>query len=712
MHVVAVAAALPSASVSGRGSGWSIRSTATIDTVSDEPTATVPPLTHQPALDGVRGAAVLAVVLYHGAGLDRIGWMQSWTHGGFLGVSAFFTLSGFLICSLLLREQMSTRDVALGHFWNRRARRLLPAAYLLLLGVLLVAPIAATVNQIAGLPGDTLAAVTYVINWRFIIAGTDYAALFTGAPSPLQHLWSLAIEEQWYLIVPLAAAGTAWWRRTRRHGRDRGAALNRFAFVMIGAAALGTVWMIVISGGEYTNRAYMGTDTRFAEMAVGAAAAALLIRGFANPVGVRRLVNRLAPVALVAVVASWMFVAMRTDALYRGGLTVHAAAVALVIVAAVQSRGTTRRLLSVGALTWLGRISYGVYLIHWPVMLWLTPRRTGLPATATLVVQVALTLALASLSFWFVESPIRRGQWLHGARAGAAIAATLALIALAVWRLPTPDTGTLNALGGAKDLVVPTTTTPPSVSASVPGATAAPPTTAPLPPLRVMMAGDSIAESIVIGLQAWAEQTGTMAVKNESIVGCALGRGGMTRAINVEREFEDRCTERDGSISTAVNEFDPQLVVIAGSLFDVADRKPDGFDAWTHIGEPAYDEWLVGELRHLADTATANGAPLIWLNSPHVDPVPGSAMMMGDPPYPESDPARVDRFNELLHQALDGRPNTSILDLQGWLRDRPGGEFDPSVRTDGVHFTYAGTAVFAPWLGDQLLRAAGRQPVG
>jgi peptidoglycan/LPS O-acetylase OafA/YrhL/lysophospholipase L1-like esterase len=683
-----------------------------MDRGSGEQPATVPTLTHQPALDGIRGAAVLAVVLYHGAGLDGIGWMRSWTHGGFLGVSAFFTLSGFLICSLLLREQMSTGDVALGHFWNRRARRLLPAAYLLLLGVLLLAPIAATERQIADLPGDTLAAVLYVINWRFIVGGTDYAALFTGAPSPLQHLWSLAIEEQWYLIVPLAAVGVAWWRRSRRGGHDRGVALDRFAIAMIAAASLGTIWMIVISGGEYTNRAYMGTDTRFAEMAVGAAAAALLVRGVTNPVGVRRWVNRLAPVALVGVLASWMFVTMRTEALYRGGLTVHAVAVALVIVAAVQSRGTTRRVLSVGALTYIGRISYGVYLIHWPVMLWITPQRTGLPATATLVLQLALTLALASLSFWFIESPIRRGDWLHGARAGAAIAASLALIALAVWWLPTPDTQNLNALGGAKDLVVPTTTTPPATAASAPGVPAAPPTTAPLPPLRVMMAGDSMAESIVIGLQAWAEQTGAMSVKNQSVVGCALGRTGMTRAINVERAFEDRCTERDGALATAVSEFDPQLVVVAGSFFDVADRLPDGFDSWTHIGEPAYDEWLVGELRNLADTATSNGAQLVWLNSPHLDPVPGSTMLMGDPPYPEADPARVDRFNELLNQALDGRPNTTILDLQGWLRQQPGGEFDPSVRTDGVHFTYAGTAIFAPWLGDQLLTAAGRQPAG
>jgi len=683
-----------------------------VSTAEDRQSAADSPrLTHQPALDGIRGAAVLAVVLYHGAGLDRLSWLQPWTHGGFLGVSAFFTLSGFLICSLLLREQMTTDAVSLGHFWNRRARRLLPAAYLLLLAVVLLAPIAATVNQIANLPGDTLAAVTYVINWRFIIGGTDYAALFTGAPSPLQHLWSLAIEEQWYVIVPLVALGVAWWRRTRRRGQDRSAALNRFSFALIAAAAAGTVWMIVISGGEYTNRAYMGTDTRFAEMGVGAAAAALLVRGFTNPVGVRRWVNRLAPVALVGVLASWMFVTMRTDALYRGGLTVHAVAVALVIVAAVQSRGSTRRVLSVAALTYVGRISYGVYLIHWPVMLWLTPRRLGLPPTPTLLVQLALTLALASLSYWFIESPIRSGRWLHGARAGAAIAVTLALIAVAVWQLPTPDTRNLNALGSAQDLVVPTTTTPPPTSAQPPGAPAAPPTTAPLPPLRVMMTGDSIAESIVIGLQAWAEQTGAMAVKNQSIVGCALGRTGMTRAINIEREFEDRCDERDATLSTAVTEFDPQLVVVAGSLFDVADRKPDGFDSWTHIGEPEYDEWLVGELRHLADTATSNGAQLVWLNSPHVDPVPGSAMMMGEPPFSESDPARVDRFNELVRQALDGRPNTSILDLQEWLRQRPGGEFDPSVRTDGVHFTYAGTALFAPWLGDQLLAAAGRQPV-
>jgi len=149
---------------------------------------------HQPGLDGLRGLAVAGVVAFH-AGF-------SWATGGFLGVSTFFTLSGFLITSLLVAERASTGRIALGAFWARRARRLLPASLATLLGVAALASWLATPEQLADLRGDVLGALFYVANWRFILDGQSYGELFA-TPSPVLHFWSLAIEEQLYIFFPL-----------------------------------------------------------------------------------------------------------------------------------------------------------------------------------------------------------------------------------------------------------------------------------------------------------------------------------------------------------------------------------------------------------------------------------------------------------------------------------------------------------------------------
>ncbi len=152
--------------------------------------------------------AVAGVLLFH-AGFG-------WAGGGFLGVSIFFTLSGFLITSLLLQERDATGRISLGHFWSRRARRILPAALLALAGIALYGLTVADAHQAARLPGDGLSALGEVANWRFVLGDQSYAALFS-APSPVQHFWSLAIEEQFYLVFPLLLVGmTLWTRRSRR----------------------------------------------------------------------------------------------------------------------------------------------------------------------------------------------------------------------------------------------------------------------------------------------------------------------------------------------------------------------------------------------------------------------------------------------------------------------------------------------------------------
>ena len=664
-----------------------------------------PRLPYQPSLDGLRGLAVAAVVLYHGAAANRLEWLRPWTKGGFLGVSAFFTLSGFLICSLLLSEAATGASVSLTGFWQRRARRLLPAVLVLLGAVSILTPLVGTEAQLEQLPGDVWASLLYVANWRFVLEGADYAAQFQGAPSPLKHLWSLSVEEQWYLLVPLAAAAVLALRR-RAHPRLRRPHLVALLLV---AAVGATVWMVWVSAGVWDNRAYMGTDTRLAEMAIGALAACVLRPGLQLGTRARRVVAVAAPWVLAAILTAWALTPIDAPWLFRGGFSLHAAGVALVVVAAVQPATAVRGILGLGALRGLGRISYGVYLYHWPVVWWVTPERLGLDPGAAFAVQLMITLVVSVASFRLIERPLRHGGALPGRRALLAALGAVAAVAVGAAVLPEPDPAELLALGGAPELVVPTTTLPARIDRS-PGAPGAPgtATTVAPPPLRVMVVGDSFAESIVVGLQKWGLLTGKVSVMNQTIVGCPFGRGGANKGINITRKPPPACVSRDDRLRAAIAEFDPDVVLLAGGLWDVTARRPPGFERWTHIGEEDYDWYLTGELSHLLDLTASGGARILWASSPYWDPVPGSVIFMGKPPYAEADRARVDRFNQVLASVVDPRPGADVVDLAGWLRAQPGGELDRSLRPDGVHFSELSTGTLAGWLGPQLLAAGGR----
>jgi len=223
-------------------------------------------LEHVPALDGVRGLAVLAVLAFHGG--------MSWARGGFLGVDAFFVLSGFLITSLLLAEWAGTGRLALGRFWGRRARRLLPALLLVIVVVMLGARTLLPPEEVRLLRGDGLSALLYVANWRMILRGGDYFAQ-TAAPSPLEHTWSLGIEEQFYLVWPLLVAAALAMTLL---GRTRRSALSLvLAMCVLGVAASTTALAALYQPAD-PGRAYYGTDSRGASLLVGAGLAVLVAR--------------------------------------------------------------------------------------------------------------------------------------------------------------------------------------------------------------------------------------------------------------------------------------------------------------------------------------------------------------------------------------------------------------------------------------------------
>jgi peptidoglycan/LPS O-acetylase OafA/YrhL len=660
----------------------------------------------------------VAVLLYHGAAQDQLDGLERWTRGGYLGVSAFFTLSGFLITSLLLAERQATGGVSFRNFWSRRARRLLPAALALLAAVCLLAPSFATAPQLQQLPGDVWASLAYILNWHQIATGSNYAAIFTGVASPIQHMWSLAIEEQVYLVVPVTVAACL------RLGRGRRWVLA----TVLGAATVGSVvWGVVLSHGAYSNRVYLGTDTRLAEITIGGLAAILLVgrRAPSRPNRTTRAFDAIAIGSCAFVLGLWSSLDLHSDFLFRGGFAIHALAIAIVIGVITRPFGLLRGALSWGPLVQLGRRSYGVYLVHWPVMLWLTPRRLHLPGGAAFAVQIGLTLTIAFALFQFLERPIRTGAMLTSWRRALAPVAAIAGVALLAAALPPPNPSQIVALADHPRLVVPIRTsaqdraavlgetstlqaTAVASAAAAPSSTAAPTTTAPPPPLKVMMVGDSFAMSIATGLQRWALTTGKAAVLDASITACGFGRGGRNKGVGFNRTWSPECQRRDATLAKDLTRFAPDIVFIAGGMWDVTDRLPAGFTYWTHVGDQRYDAYLTGELRHVAGLAASHGARVIWADSPHWNPIPGMIIFTGKGPYVEAQPARADRFNQILTAALAGQPNVSILDLASWMRAQPGGELAPSLRVDGVHFTEASTNTVAAWLGPQLLTAAGR----
>jgi peptidoglycan/LPS O-acetylase OafA/YrhL len=370
--------------------------------------STSPRLHHLRALDGLRGVAVVAVVVYHFA--------PSVAPGGFLGVDLFFVLSGFLITSLLMNEWEGRSRISLPAFWGRRARRLLPALLLVLAAVGAYTLFLGSQVDAEHIAQDGLSAFTYVANWHFISSGQSYIQQFVrSAPSPLRHMWSLAIEEQFYLIWPLVVVVVATVVAKAVRAPARAALQFRRAMVAtcLTLAVLSFVRMITLyhPGGD-PNRVYYGTDSRAFIILVGAALGALSMGDptIANRRGSRRLIT-IGCVGAVALIAAMAWTTTNSAYLYEGVYGAIAIVMVVVLAAAAQpGENRLARVLQTRPLVGLGLISYGIYLWHWPVSIWVTSENTGVAGIGLFTLRSAITLAAALASYFLVEQPIRRGH--------------------------------------------------------------------------------------------------------------------------------------------------------------------------------------------------------------------------------------------------------------------------------------------------------------
>jgi peptidoglycan/LPS O-acetylase OafA/YrhL len=378
-----------------------------------------------PGIDALRALAVLAVFFYH----SSVGWMP----GGFLGVDVFFVISGYLITSLLLREFRRGGHVQLGRFWLRRARRLLPAVGVLIAVTMVIAAIVEP-NRIDQLRGDAVASLAYFANWHFILGSQSYFDQFQ-RPSLFTHLWSLSVEEQFYLFWPLAfAAGMKLFGRGRL-----------LLGVLAGALASVALAWILFDPGADASRVYYGTDTHAVGLLAGVALALVW-----SPIELRRrrtgplvgpILDVVGVLALAYIVLSFLNVHDYDLALWHGGYLWLALVTALLLAVLAHPATRLGGLLGQAPVLWLGLRSYSFYLWHYPVLMLTRPGLdVSLPRGILIPLQLLAVLALADLSYRFVELPFRGkaklpalpDDWLRVARP-ALLVGVLAIVALVGW---------------------------------------------------------------------------------------------------------------------------------------------------------------------------------------------------------------------------------------------------------------------------------------
>jgi peptidoglycan/LPS O-acetylase OafA/YrhL len=647
---------------------------------------------YRPALDGVRAIAVVAVVLFH--------FEFTWIPGGFLGVDVFFVVSGYLITSLMIEEWGRTGTVDRRQFWLRRGRRLLPALYLMLFVVCAWAALFVP-DALDRLRSDVIAALLYVTNWWYIVDGQSYFDAL-GRPPVLQHLWSLAIEEQWYLIWPFAFAFAM--RRTA-------GALHRLVVPLLAVAAASAAWMAVLfnATGD-VSRVYYGTDTHVSGLLIGAAAAMCWRPWRSRTAGQRHLVvvDAAGGVALVALVLTMLRWGSDTTFLYRGGFLV-VGLLAIVVVAAAVHPGARLLggLLSIPVLRWIGMRSYAIYLWHWPVVVLLGERDVGWPRPAMVLLWTGLTLGLAEASYRFVESPVRHGAltrwyqrlrtaegpdrsvlWSRAQVGGLALVFVIGGLGVRIAKAERVDI----TLGG-KEQQLSLPSPPPSAAA---GPVAAVTTLPAALPRRIAVVGDSQATALVRNAPTGLAQY--LKVSDGAVEGCGLvDAGSIVTSARFRRDF-DNCHgwEQKWARSAAGNAI--TLVVIGA--WDVFDVRRDG--ARVAFGSAQDDQYLAGQLRRGIDAVTATGSKVALLEVPCYRNVDGGGLVA----LPErSSDQRTGHLNDLLRAAAADDP-AHVVFVAGpkqWCSD-PSIATDLGYRWDGVHYYRPGAKLVFDTITPALLQ--------
>ena len=646
---------------------------------------------HMPALDGMRGLfVIIGPLAYHFA--------PYWIPGGILGIDLFFVLSSFLIVTILLNEHERTDAIDVGSYASRRVRRLLPALIATFVVCSFVTAFILDASKVPKWTGGITAAMSYVANWREIFAGTNYfdSSQYSN-PQPFRHVWSFAIEEQFYLFAPFFIIICLKWLSKRW-----------LAILSIGGAIASAIWMAVIYDAKdptTLSRAYYGTDTRAFALLLGIAMA-VICHDYGPPrtkvghwltqfMGLISTVVFLYLMLTVSEKTSWMFE-------YGGFFLVAVLSVFMTRAVAMPS-GWLHWVYQNRFLMWAGRLGFGLYLYHWLVFIAVdsntAPDKPGFNSARDMILGFGLTFLLAWASYRWIEKPFIKGRWpgwklTAGLAGGIIVSLALLLYANTVSTSKTtsianavPGGGTLNiSMGQGKQCVTP------------PGSN----------PVRVLVVGDSVMAQLTAALRDWcADNPGQIEVLSEAHIGCGTTRGGEKRYEEGTGSMGDVCATWADPVDpaivadpevvswvTAVDLYKPDVVLGMGSAWDTIDRKvPQLGDVWYQPGDPPYDAYITSEYQQALHILSSTGATIAWMVSPHLDRQ--SAF---------NTPDRITRLNQIVLPMVQALPRQVIIDYQTYLGPT-GGPQDKDTRVDGVHLRPDRLRTVADWLAPQLVAA-------
>lgn len=697
---------------------------------------------------------VLGPLLYH-ARPESIQGGPEIVPGGILSLDLFFVLSSYLIVSIALREWDANGRIDLVAYAGRRVRRLFPALFLVLAFLSIYLAVVNDPDLVDRWTGAIISALAYCANWHEIVAGVSYFEQFL-TPSPLKHVWSFSIEEQFYLFAPLfLIAGLRWGGR---RGREILLALS-----VLGA--LGSAWWMsrVHVVGEDPSRAYYGTDTRAQALFVGIAMA-LAVHLYGQP-STEKGKKFLALVAypatafhLWAVLAvserdAWMF--------ENGGFLLVAAASGAALMGLSQNApwSPLHWFFAWSPVRYTGRISYGLYLYHWPIYLLVDSERAGslfgverVTGWSLLAVHLTLTLVVSVLSFHLIEQPFVKRKWpftfaelkpVMVAFAGAtAVVVILSGLLVAHTRRPPENQQILVPSAAAsssdqgpegEDTESDRTELPDEsaesetalddssdVEESIGGSDEGlaveidqTPTEEPIDtgPLRILTVGDSVMAQLGDALVEWTldNPDAGVIVFDEAHIGCGTVRFGLKRVPGgQEGPVGDLCSnwavpvdpesvsqETVVSWTTVLEVFSPDVVISHVSPWDITDRLIPGVagDEWTNIGEPAFDEYAASEYGAAIELLTSTGAELYFLEgAEHNRPITD-----------QNTPERVTLLNELVAAvAADSDAPVTMVDFPGWIGE-VGSDRELNLRDDGLHLSREGLDEAVDWLLFEIL---------
>ena len=592
---------------------------------------------HLPALDGLRGLALLGVLFFHSRKLLT---------GGYLGVDLFFVLSGYLITSLLIAEKEATGTIALGAFWIRRARRLFPALLSLMPAIALYCWLVAQPDELTRVRADALATIAYVANWAQIFAKRSYWELFA-APSPLEHTWSLAIEEQFYIVWPLVAVAAL------RYGGRR-----TILKIALAGMALSMGAMLFLYSPAKTSRVYFGTDTRATAILAGIALATVLPPTTRFTAAQARKLDVVGLIAAAGTAVAWWKLPGEARFLYHGGfwLTELAGLVLIACAVAGPEVSLVARALAVKPLVYVGLISYGLYLWHWPIDVLLTPERLHIGLPAARILQFALTFAIAVVSYRFFEKPIRTRGLPFGHPGWVVPAAVAGCVTLVV--------GSTHArpIATHPQIVLP----PPEATGTEPKVT-------------LMIVGDSTANSL----------------------GWTL-RGVRKPGVTVELQGKDGCTMvydtcRGDAWASDIATIHPDITLMFGGGAFLHPWEAQNGD-WVNACHPEWDTQYERVLMKRLPQLVAPNTRVFVVTLPH-----STRVWDG-----EEQQKQIDCVNAVLRRAQAAVPGTEMLDLGervcpkgACILQEP--DAPRQIRPDGIHYDLEGGHKIGAWVLQQIV---------